>query len=845
MQKYRALAPGRIVTLAALLLLGLGTAITITPGSAATGDTVTQAVQKGVNFLTNDAVTWTKTPGNECAACHRQGAALFALSLSKSSGYTVDPSATNGIGFLAGKIAADQESGGTIDGRWSHGNNGLWQHTKGSYALFGLAAYDRYVSTQFSSSIIRGARYAVSIQQADGRWLDDFHSFPVIWGDVSSTARFLYGIAQAKRRASGDDLPIFEQALARGAQWIRDHRDDTAEIEDNFEIAYALIGLHEAGALDTDPDVVVLRDRLLARSFSGVPEGWGVNPSTHADAFDSGLALYALSSVGVRLRDNSIVQTAVNWLNEKQVNDPGTGGGYWDAGFQSRDIPTTFAIVGLGAFGDLGVGAQLPPGEDPVTEVDPGDPNSQEADKTVLIVNLGAFDKTDTYDIQVYGAPPGWKVTVSPASVTVQPGSTGTVELKIKTPPNLPPGYPVVLTVVTTSRTNPTIQDHLNLTFTTGSSVPGSGHRTQTTLIDPPATINVGSPVHLHAHVVDLDAPGMAKDPGANPGLPLGAIVGPTNGGVAFFVGGIAVGNDNDNDGDGIFEVTWTPPDNWTTLGAQALQAQYSGVASPPGTFDSTGSQDVTTVAIEGEPIVIQSLSPPSLKSGAKNANIEITGTGFVSGATVTMGNGVTINHVTLRQGGGSKGGKGKGKAKGGAGATATTRTLVANVTVANNAAPGFRDVTVTNATGQTTTASNALIIEPDDGPGALKICPTEVRFPTNGTQPPVFKFGNAGPGTISVVLNRPEGEFELGSEAQSYPDTPRGQHVNTTSEGAQVYTLPPGAKMFIHVNRTNHQPGTYTGKLIVQSTDPNRSRVEVPITGTFRSGSSGGSKRK
>jgi hypothetical protein len=108
----------------------------------------------------------------------------------------------------------------------------------------------------------------------------------------------------------------------------------------------------------------------------------------------------------------------------------------------------------------------------------------------------------------------------------------------------------------------------------------------------------------------------------------------------------------------------------------------------------TVGARDVTVVnsdagrgtgaglfTVAGSPTVT-SASPNSRGPGASNQAIVITGTNFVSGATVTFsGTRITVNSTTY----------------------VSSTSLTANITVATNAATGLRNVTVNNNNGGTT----------------------------------------------------------------------------------------------------------------------------------------------
>jgi hypothetical protein len=142
-----------------------------------------------VNFLTQDVVHFVDTGG--CIACHRQGAALYGLSRSKAGGFTVDTSATTGIGAVANQLVAFQ-SGGS----WGGVSND-------SYGILGLAGYDAYVTTAYANNLVDAVDFALTIRNPDNVWTEDGFILPVNWGDIPATARIMIGLKQAKLRVDG------------------------------------------------------------------------------------------------------------------------------------------------------------------------------------------------------------------------------------------------------------------------------------------------------------------------------------------------------------------------------------------------------------------------------------------------------------------------------------------------------------------------------------------------------------------------------------------------------------------------------------------------------------------
>jgi len=696
------LALGALIVLLVGALLGVSS----TPGVAAPGDSATTVIQKGVNYLTPDVVNWTKA-GQTCAACHRQGAAVAGLATAAGSGYNVNQSNFTGLGYLAQILASAQEPSGI----WSLSNDGIYQNTTSSYALFGLSQYDRFVNTRFSQNLVSGVEALLPHQQADGRWVEEFGAFPVNAGDAPVTARIMVAIAQAKERVDIGRARVYQAALDRAAKWIRDHKAD--EGVSNFELAYALVGLEAAGVPTGNSDLLFIRDRLLDRTSKLTGRGWGTLETDAADPFNTGVVLYALRQAGLELRSSAAVQQGVAYLIDEQINDPNTGGGYWESPLVgSRDIPTTFAILGLAGYGELGVRVSVVGSGQNILDANKTTP--QTTSFTFDVLNTGAFGGTATFQFSAGGGLPGWTGTVTPASATLAAGQSTRITLNITTPAALPEALPVEWTVTATAQGTLAVSGSARVTTLTNPPPPAAGLQSITTLVSGP-----GAKVLLGQTAQVLSARIAAAT-----GQP---VAGPRSGVVTFFVAGVAVGADNDADGDGLFQVTWSPTLAWTARGTQDLRAIYSGIDQAGGE-DLLGSVGAATLAVglSFPRLEIVGVDPPSGNQG-ETLQVTINGNGFDEGAAVSFGEGVQVIELVptaLRRSRQVR-------------ALAQNR-LVVVVQIDPGAALGSRAVTVTNPDGSTVTAPDAFLVTTAAEP---------LRF--NGVEPGSAKQGE----TVQVTL--------------------------------------------------------------------------------------------
>jgi hypothetical protein len=544
-------------------MLLLAFALSPRRASASTGDTNAQAVQKAVNYLAPSVSNWTINQG--CIACHHQGSALYGLSIAKGTGFTIDMSSNLGAPFIAQAIVNDQDSGGS----WLWGGP---QKLKSSYNLYGIAGYDAFVSTAYSNNLVKGADWALTSQSADGRWVMDFEDGDTAHGDITTTARFMVGLAQAIQRVDPAKAATYQAAMTKAVNYIIAHKADSSDVSGTgivYELSWAIIGLKAAGLPDNDANVQALVTDLLARK-SNLGYAWGYYPGNSPDIFNSGMAVYALCTSGVPSAGNAPLLQSLAWVNNQQGSD-----GTWGS-----DIFTTFATLGLACYGDYGV--KLKNAGVVSKVINPASATPQTVTYDFDLQNHGIIN--DTYNITVVGGMPGWTTSIT-SPVAVLAGVHTTVTLTVNAPANLPAALPVQMTVVATSQAVSTLTASARITTFTDPPPPTSGDSTGVTLTGGNgSSIAKGQTIVLKATV---------KDTTTN-----AAATGPTKGVVTFFVAGLAIGTDTDADGDGVYSFSFTPDCGWAATGAQDFRAIYSGIDLPAGQTDLLSSFSAGTITI-------------------------------------------------------------------------------------------------------------------------------------------------------------------------------------------------------------------------------------------------------
>lgn len=622
----------------ALRLLGLMAAVLVAglaqPAHAATN---TESTQKAINFLSRDVADW--VGGHGCAACHRAGGALYAMSSAKANGYDMNVATGNGrtnagnMDFVATRIKGEQ----LANGSWIH-DGGLYNRTKTSYAAFGLAGYDTFVSTQYSNSLVSVANWALTTQSG-GRWTEDHGTFPTTFGNIPVTARLMVALAQARQRVDPAKAGQYQAALDSAAAYIRANINNNASSAFGdgtgytHEIAWAIVGLKAAGpganGVNTTA-INALADKLMARSAAGSPAWGSVNGTAVSDGFttfNTGIAIYALCVAGREPDAGGRLLGAIEWLKTQQ-----NPAGYWGSG-GFIDIPTTFASLGLSCYGDHSVIVSVEPPDRQVVQF--AWPTPQTVTYFIKVKNHGF--QADSYTLKAEGGLPGWTSELSQTSLFLPAGAEGTLQLKVTVPVDQFPSLSSEVTVTAVSGANPGVTGSARVLTYTNPPPPQTGRETVTTILSPAAnaSVTVGDTVTLSARVNARDNNELVR--GAGKGV------------VTFFVAGVAIGADNDADGNGVFQVSFNPVNgSWSATGAQDYRAVYSGVtlAPAPNLLGSVASQ---TMNIQPYPFA------PPLVTQCIVTNPYVRSTDFRACGYVTpKQNGAVITYIAFTINGGA-----------------------------------------------------------------------------------------------------------------------------------------------------------------------------------------------
>jgi hypothetical protein len=206
---------------------------------------------------------------------------------------------------------------------------------------------------------------------------------------------------------------------------------------------------------------------------------------------------------------------------------------------------------------------------------------------------------------------------------------------------------------------------------------------------------------------------------------------------------------------------------NLTVASTAVAGARNVTVANPDGgTGSCTGCFSVNAAP------TVSATSPSSRGQGAAGQNVTVTGTNFVSGATVSLsGSGVTVNSTTF----------------------VSATQLTANLTIASTAAAGARNVTVTN---------------PDGGTGSCTGCFSVNAAPTvTSTSPSSLAQGATGQNVTVTGTNFVSGAtVSLSGSGVTVNFTTFVSATQLTANLTIASTATPGAR---NVTVTNPDGGT------------------------------------
>jgi hypothetical protein len=228
--------------------------------------------QRAVDYLAREVPRWSQD--NHCFSCHNNGDAARALYAARRRGYAVPAGALMETTRWLVQPA-----------RWddNHGNPAA-SDKKLARIQFAAALAEawRTGATHDRKALMDAADSLAALQEADGAWLVDTGGLP--------GAPATYGIALAtymtRRTLEIAGAKRFQAAIARANRW--------------FEAATPTNILDAAATLLALPRSAEIKRKCLPMILSSQTSdgGWGPQPHTPAEAFDTAIVLLALNAAG-------------------------------------------------------------------------------------------------------------------------------------------------------------------------------------------------------------------------------------------------------------------------------------------------------------------------------------------------------------------------------------------------------------------------------------------------------------------------------------------------------------------------------------------------------------------
>jgi hypothetical protein len=248
--------------------------VTLALSAAAQDRTSLSPDARAVAYLATEVPKWRRD--HDCYSCHNNGDAVRALLAAVRAGHDVGRALDDTLAWLGAPERWDQNA-----------RRGGSEELPLARIQFGGALASMVDAGRASQdSLDRAAALVVPHQQADGAWrlnASQILGGPTSYGTALATASARSVLARAS-------TPAASAARARADLWLR--AVDVATVLDASSI---LIGLDDG----RDKEAVAQRARALGllRRGQGPDGGWGPYVNSQAEAFDTALAVLALSNI--------------------------------------------------------------------------------------------------------------------------------------------------------------------------------------------------------------------------------------------------------------------------------------------------------------------------------------------------------------------------------------------------------------------------------------------------------------------------------------------------------------------------------------------------------------------
>lgn len=276
-----------------------GSAITEEP--ARKPSAVEAAIDRGLAFLTKDALAWKEK--HNCASCHHASLVVWSMREARERGHSVNES------VLADLTKWLAESG---DGKFGLARPASAPQAASPKAIYFALALG--IDAKPDATAQKGLKLLLqtvkSEQTGNGSWSTWPETRPPIFGSSDESLTALATLALVPMAAAGDDSA--RAARDKGIKWLTDTRSD----DDPQSLALRLVLWQRLGrpAGELQPLIQRIEDRQNADG------GWSQTKEMASDAWATGQALYALASAGLK-PDHPIIARGQAFLVKSQRPD--------------------------------------------------------------------------------------------------------------------------------------------------------------------------------------------------------------------------------------------------------------------------------------------------------------------------------------------------------------------------------------------------------------------------------------------------------------------------------------------------------------------------------------------
>ena len=268
------------------------------------------AIERSIPLLQKTDSIFTQKAG--CVSCHHTVLTADTVAAARENGFRVDEQInSNQRRNIAGYLELWRE-------RALQGVGIPGETTTVSTILLGLDA-ENYKPDCLTDAF---ARFLLSRQMQDGRFLSFGHRPPLESSEIAVTATSLRSLAVYAPKAQH---VTYQLAVKRATDWLLKAQPETTE-----DRTFQILGL-EWGGVSTKTEIVRKSVQDLVRQQH--PDGgWSQLPTLSSDAFATGQVLVALRHVGGLKMNDRAYRRGIEFLLKTQLED-----GSWYV--RSRSIP--------------------------------------------------------------------------------------------------------------------------------------------------------------------------------------------------------------------------------------------------------------------------------------------------------------------------------------------------------------------------------------------------------------------------------------------------------------------------------------------------------------------------